>query len=107
MQFVSIREFRNSTREVWERIEQEEEVVITVNGKPKAILLNIPDDDFGLIYDCVRRAKKLHFLFKQHSETQELGYINDEVIHLEIKAARREMREAEERNNDAMRKVAP
>jgi prevent-host-death family protein len=43
MKFVSSKELRNNPAELWKSINKEE-VIITVNGKPKAIVIEAEND---------------------------------------------------------------
>jgi antitoxin (DNA-binding transcriptional repressor) of toxin-antitoxin stability system len=91
MQFVTVRDFRNSSKEIWGKLSSEEEIVITNNGKPTALLLNIPDGDFEETLQDVRRAKLLRTLEDAREEAAERGFLTDEEIEAEIQAARAEM----------------
>ncbi len=56
MQFVSSREFRIRPGEVWKRLEQQD-LVVTSNGKPVAILARISEDDFEDTLILLRRLR--------------------------------------------------
>ena len=58
MQFVSMRDFRTQTTQVWNRLQSGEEIVITNKGKPRAFLVNIPDGLFDIMLDGIRQAQK-------------------------------------------------
>ena len=58
MQFVSMRDFRTQTSQVWSWLQSGEEIVITNNGRPRAFLVNIPDGLFDKMLDGIRRAQK-------------------------------------------------
>jgi prevent-host-death family protein len=57
MRFVSIRELRSRTAEVWQRLADEGEVVITSNGKPVAILSAVSEDDVESSLAAWRHAR--------------------------------------------------
>ena len=57
MDFVSMRDFRTQTSQIWEKLENGEEIVITNNGKPRAFLINIPDGFFDEMLSGIRYAK--------------------------------------------------
>ena len=57
MDFISMRDFRTQTTQVWEKLNNEEEIVITSNGRPRAFLLNIPDGLFDEILTGIRQVK--------------------------------------------------
>jgi antitoxin (DNA-binding transcriptional repressor) of toxin-antitoxin stability system len=57
MEFVSMRDFRTQTTQIWNRLHNNEEIVITSNGRPRAFLINIPDGAFEQMLDGIRQAK--------------------------------------------------
>ena len=92
MQFVTVRDFRASLKEIWNKLSNDEEIVITNNGKPAALLVNIPEGDFEETLQDVRRAKLLRILEDAREEAAERGFLTDAEIEAEIRAARAEMR---------------
>ncbi|HDN95165.1 MAG TPA: type II toxin-antitoxin system prevent-host-death family antitoxin, partial [Nitrospirae bacterium] len=46
MKFVTVRDFRIKPGTVWSNLEKKEEVVITSNGKPIALLTGVSDVTF-------------------------------------------------------------
>jgi antitoxin (DNA-binding transcriptional repressor) of toxin-antitoxin stability system len=57
MRFVSMRDFRTQTTEIWNNLTDGEEIVITSNGRPRAFLVNIPDGFFDEMLMGIREAK--------------------------------------------------
>jgi len=57
MDFMSIRDFRTQTALVWDKLDNDEEIVITNNGRPRAFLINIPEGYFDEILSGIRQAK--------------------------------------------------
>ena len=57
MEFISMRDFRTKTTLVWEKLINNEEIVITSNGRPRAFLVNIPDGYFDEMLTGIREAK--------------------------------------------------
>jgi antitoxin (DNA-binding transcriptional repressor) of toxin-antitoxin stability system len=57
MKFVTVRDFRIKPGSVWSNLENNEEVVITSNGKPIALLTGISDITFDETLIALRRAK--------------------------------------------------
>ncbi len=55
MRFVSAREFRGNLAEVWRRLAEEHDIVITSNGKPVAILSAVSPDDLEESLAALRR----------------------------------------------------
>ena len=92
MQFVTVRDFRNASGSVWEKLAQEGELVITNNGKPTAILIDVKDSDVEQALRDIRRSKLLRLLTDARAEAAERGFMSDEEIEAEIKAARVEFK---------------
>ena len=56
MRFVTVRELRSRSAEVWRRLADEQEMVITSNGKPLAILSAVSPEDLEENVWIVRAA---------------------------------------------------
>jgi len=93
MQFVTVRDFRNASGSVWEKLNREGELVVTNNGKPAAILLNVGGNDLEQTLRDIRRAKLLRLLSEAREEAAGRGFMSDEEINAEIQAARAEYKE--------------
>jgi antitoxin (DNA-binding transcriptional repressor) of toxin-antitoxin stability system len=94
MQFVTVRDFRSSSREIWDKLGSGEEIVVTNNGKPTALLLNITGDEFEEVLASVRQAKAMRAFNRMREEAAERGFLTNEEIDAEIRAAREERRGA-------------
>jgi len=70
------------------------EIAITDNGKPTALLLQIPDGLFNETLKAVRRVKAMKSLNDIWAKTKNLPPITDEEIETEIQAARAEAKTA-------------
>jgi prevent-host-death family protein len=57
MQFVTVRELRSQSAEVWRRLADEQEIVITSNGKPVAILSSVIPERLEDSLAALRRAR--------------------------------------------------
>ena len=57
MKFVSVRDFRIKPGTVWNNLEKNEEIIITSNGKPVALLTRVSDVTFDETLKALRRAK--------------------------------------------------
>ncbi|MDR2670646.1 MAG: type II toxin-antitoxin system Phd/YefM family antitoxin [Oscillospiraceae bacterium] len=90
MQFVTVRDFRNASKAIWDKIKNDEEVVVTNNGKPTALLINIRDDDFDETIESVRQAKAMRALYRMRTKAEERGFMSEAEIEAEISAARSE-----------------
>ena len=70
------------------------EIAITDNGKPTALLLQIPDGLFNETLKAVRRVKAMKSLNDIWAKTKDLPQMTDEEIETEIQAARAEAKAA-------------
>ena len=57
MRFVSIRELRNQSASVWKALAQENDLVITSNGKPIALLSAMAEENLEELLGAIRRAR--------------------------------------------------
>jgi antitoxin (DNA-binding transcriptional repressor) of toxin-antitoxin stability system len=93
MQFYSVRDLRTSPKSVWESL-RAGEVVITNNGKPAALMLDLSERDFEETLQAVRQARAMMAVKRMQERAAAAGYMTDEEINAEIAAARKEMRDA-------------
>ena len=57
MDFISMFDFRTQTTQVWDKLDNDEEIVITNNGRPRAFLINIPEGFFDEMLTGIRKAR--------------------------------------------------
>jgi prevent-host-death family protein len=95
MDFVTVRELRAESAKVWAKIEAGEEVVITRNGKPFALLLSTRPEELESTLRALRWDRFDRLLAAQHKRAAELGLdkMTMDEIDAEIAAARKERRE--------------
>ena len=91
MRFVGIRDFRNKSGEIWKRLGQEKEIVITSNGKPMAILSLINETNLEESLNLLRhvRATVAVEALQQRSVKSGLNQMSLEDINAEIHKARK------------------
>ncbi len=89
MRFMTSRELRNNP--LWQS-KTSEETIITVNGKPKAIVIEVENEDIEEQLRVIRRAKAQSSLDKlrMYSVDQGFNKLTDEEILAEIKRARKQ-----------------
>jgi prevent-host-death family protein len=90
MEFVSVRDFRNSSKSIWEKVTRDEDIVVTNNGKPTALLININEGKFEETLQDIRRARLGRMLEDAREEAAGRGFLSDADINAEINAARAE-----------------
>lgn len=89
MNFYTVRDLRTTPKSIWENLAADGEAIITNNGRPMALLLDIADGDFEETLKAVRQAKAAIAFNSMRSKAAAEGYMSDEEIEAEIAAARR------------------
>jgi prevent-host-death family protein len=91
MKFVTVRDFRIRPGEVWKNLEKDEEVIITSNGKPIAMITGISDVTFDETIKVFRRAKAELAVSRMRKTATKNGLtgLSREEIDAEIKAVRK------------------
>ena len=89
MNFISSREIRSNPARLWE-LPANDETVITVNGKPRAIVLAIGDDLEETLF-AMRRARASSALEKIRIFSREKGLedLSEQEIEAEISHSRK------------------
>jgi prevent-host-death family protein len=92
MDFVTVRELRAESGKVWEKVEAGEEMVVTRNGKPFALLVHTDPADIEAKLRALRWAHfdRLLAETQAQSRAQGLDQMSMEEIDAEIAASRRE-----------------
>ena len=99
MKFVTVRDFRNSSRDIWDKVRNDEEIVVTSNGKPTAILVNVSENNLQEVLDSIRQAKAMRAFNKMRQQAANCGYLTEDEINAEIQAYRSEKRAKKQERN--------
>ena len=73
MKFVTVRDLRGKTSELWKELENERELVVTSNGKPIAILSATNEDSFEECLWTLRRSRASDALARLQRDASERG----------------------------------
>ena len=92
MNFYSIRELRTEAKSICDPIQSAGEAVITNNGKPTVLMLDISEDNFEEVLRAVRQAKAMIAFNSMRKIAEDNGFMSEEEIEAEIQAAREERR---------------
>ena len=91
MKFISVRDLRSKSAQVWKQLPQEREMIITSNGRPIAIIAAISDSDLEESLSAFRQARAVEAVASLQRRSVETG--NDKItmdeIDAEIKAVRK------------------
>jgi prevent-host-death family protein len=90
MRFYTVRDLRTTPKSIWENLSADGEVVITNNGRPTALLLDIADGSFEETLKAVRQAKAMIAFNSMREKAAKQGYMTDDEIEAEIAASRQE-----------------
>lgn len=90
MDYVIVRELRAESGKVWDRVEAGEEIVVSRNGKPFALLLHTAPADVESALRAYRAARLGTVLdrIQAHAVTKGLDTISNADIKAEIAAVR-------------------
>ena len=88
MTFYTAKDLRTQPKNIWENLSVGNDLVITTNGKPAALMLRISEDNFDEVIKAVRQAKAMIAFNSMRGKAAKLGFMNDEEIDAEIAAAR-------------------
>ncbi len=91
MKFISVRNLRLRSGEIWRQLQQEKEMVITLNGRPVAILAGIEGEDVMEYLATLRRTRAMLSVNKIQERARQTGKdkITAAEIDKEIRAVRR------------------
>jgi len=88
MDFLSIREFRASSRDMWRKLSQDGKMVITNNGKPTALLLDISNEDLEETLLALRQVRTIRLFNSMRADAERRGFLTEQEIEAEIQATR-------------------
>ncbi len=93
MRFVSVRDLNTKPKEIWSRI-KDEEVVVTSNGKPIALLSGVTEETLEKTLRTIRRSRALIALEEMQKKSIESGLdkLTESQIESEIQAVRKSRR---------------
>lgn len=90
MEFYSVRDLRTESGAVWSRLAEGGEVVITNNGKPSALMIEIPEGGFDETVQAVRQARAMIAFNSMRRRAAREGFMSDGDIEAAIAEARGE-----------------
>ena len=91
MRFVSVRDLRGKSADVWRDLPDEREMIITSNGRPVAILAAVNESNLEESLSAFRQARAVDAVARLQDQSASRG--NDRIstadIEKELKAVRR------------------
>lgn len=95
MKFVTVRELRGRSGQVWSKLARERDMILTSNGKPIAILSAVSEDTLEESLAAVRRARAVAAV--EHLQRQSVRVGTDKLTPVEIAAEVQASRRARRR----------
>ena len=95
MKFITVRELRVRSGQVWNKLARERDMILTSNGKPIAILTAVSEETLEESLAAVRRARAVAAV--EHLQRQSVRAGTDKLSPAEIAAEIRASRKARRR----------
>jgi prevent-host-death family protein len=91
MKFLSVRDLRGKSAQIWKELPDEREMIITSNGRPIAILASISESNLEESLAAFRQARAVEAVasLQRRSMQQGTDMISINEINAEIKAVRK------------------
>jgi hypothetical protein len=93
MTFYTARDLWTQPKNIWDNLSVGNELVITNNGKPTALMLHISENNFAEVIKAVHQAKAMIAFNSMRSKAAKRGFMTDEEIDAEIAAARHDRKQ--------------
>ena len=94
MKFLSVRDLKTKSSQVWKELEGQKEMIVTSNGRPIALLSSVNENNLEQVLTAFRRARATNAVASiQYESTQQgtdkisLDEINAEIG--EVRSKRR------------------
>lgn len=91
MNFISVRDLRSNSAQIWKKLAREKEIVVTLNGKPVAVLSAVNEDGVEKSLALIRRARAMAAVQSMQYQSSQSGLdkISLEEINKEIASVRK------------------
>ncbi|MEW5766912.1 MAG: type II toxin-antitoxin system Phd/YefM family antitoxin [bacterium] len=92
MRFVTVRDLRGKSAQIWRQLPDEKDMIITSNGRPMALLSAISEDTIEQSLAAIRRARAIAAVESMQSRSVKAGTdrMTLDEINAEIAAVRKE-----------------
>ena len=95
MEFITVRDLRTRPGQIWDRLRQQRDLILTVIGRPITVLSHIDEGGVEETLASLRRARAQAALSRLRADaaTQGLDRLSADEIEADIAAARNERQE--------------
>lgn len=92
MNFYSVRDLRTHPKEIWKKLSESREIIITNNGKPTALMIEVDEENVEEILNSLRQAMAMRALNQIRMQAREKGLDKMSLAEIEeeIRAVRKE-----------------
>lgn len=92
MNFYTVRDLRTQPKQIWEKLSEAHELIITNNGKPSALMIEIDDENLEDVLGSLRQSMAMRSTNKLRSNAMNKGInrMSAEEIQAEIYETRKE-----------------
>jgi len=101
MKFLSVRDLRGKSADVWKGLTKERELVVTSNGRPIAILSAVTEETLEETLAAIRRSRAVAAVSEIQRQSIQSG--RDAITPEEIEAEISSVRQARRRQGDVPR----
>ena len=91
MNFYTARELRTTPKALWDDLESDGSVVITKNGKPAALMIEVNGRTLEETQSAYRQFRFNNALQRMRARAESMNFLTEQEIEAEIAATRREM----------------
>jgi len=90
MKFLSVRDLKTKSSQVWKELAEQKEMIVTSNGRPIALLSSVNENNLEQVLTAFRRARATNAVASIQYESTQKGTekISLEEINAEIEAVR-------------------
>jgi antitoxin (DNA-binding transcriptional repressor) of toxin-antitoxin stability system len=90
MKFLSVRDLKTKSSQVWKELEGQKEMILTSNGRPIALLTSVNENNLEQVLTAFRRARATNAVASIQYESTQKGTdkISLDEINAEIGAVR-------------------
>ena len=95
MKYLSVRDLKGKSSQIWKELPEQKEMIITSNGRPIAILSSINENNLEQVLSAFRRARTIEAVATIQYESTMKGTdkLTMEDIDAEIKTVRKQRKE--------------
>jgi antitoxin (DNA-binding transcriptional repressor) of toxin-antitoxin stability system len=92
MGYVSVKDLRVKPADIWEKLKEQGEMILTSNGRPIAILAHVDENDVEATLSALRRARAQAAVARMRRTAAQRGVdqMSEAAIDVEINSVRYE-----------------